>query len=524
MSRKQRARQILPAALCGVLAALAGMAAGHLVAAGVSPAASPVLAVGSTVIDLTPTPLKEWAIAHFGTNDKLVLLGSVTIVTIIVAALAGALARRHRLIGVAFLLVLTGLAAVAALARPVAAPVNIAPAVGAAVVGIAVLLGLLHLLGRPEGRRSAGERSISPDVLPVTARPTSHDGRRQFLAGAAGVTVGAAAAGVLGQRLAAAEQKPTAALPKPADPAGSLPTGLETTVPGVSPLRTPTGSFYRVDTALTIPRVDASGWQLHIDGAVDSPFTLTYAQLLDLPMIERDITMTCVSNEVGGSYVGSARWLGVRVSDLLERARARDGPDQLLSTAVDGFTISSPLGVFSDGRDAMVAIAMNGKPLPAVHGYPARLVTPGLYGFVGATKWLTRLTLTTYAAEMAYWTKQGWHIDAPIKTASRIDTPRPSSRIKAGRTAIGGVAWAQHRGIRHVQVSVDDGDWQDARLGPDVGLDYWRQWWLPWDATKGRHSLRVRATDGTGRVQTSKRADPYPGGSSGIQDVVVFVQ
>lgn len=510
-----------------MLAAIAGMAAGHLVAALFNPAASPVLAVGSTVIDLTPTPVKDWAIAHFGTNDKLVLLTSVTVVTVLVAALAGAVARRHRWLGVAFLVILTALAGAAALARPVAGPVDIVPAIVTAAVGIAVLLSLLGLLqmsGRAEGSRP-GIEAVRPNAaLPATARPSTHDGRRQFLLGAAAVTVGAAAVGVLGQRLAAAADQPTGALPKPADPAGPFPIGLETKVKGISPLRTPTNSFYRVDTALAVPRVDADHWHLQVDGAIDSPFTLTYAQLLAMPMIERDITMTCVSNEVGGGYVGAGRWLGVRVSDLLTRAGVHHGVDQLLSTAVDGFTISSPLGVFQDGRDAMLAVAMNGKPLPPVHGYPVRLVTPGLYGFVGATKWLTRLTLTTYAAQQAYWTKRGWVIDAPIKTSSRIDTPRPSSTIKAGRTAVGGVAWAQHRGISAVQVSIDQGSWQEARLGPKVGIDYWRQWWLPWDATKGRHSLRVRATDDMGQVQTSKRTDPFPGGSSGIQDVVVMVQ
>ena len=273
-----------------------------------------------------------------------------------------------------------------------------------------------------------------------------------------------------------------------------------------------------------MPKVDADRWSLTVDGMVDRPYTLSYAALLAMPMMERDITMTCVSNEVGGGYVGAARWLGVRLSDVLERAGIRAGADQLFSTAVDGFTISTPLDALRDGRDAMLVVGMNGAPLPATHGYPARLVVPGLYGFVSATKWVTRLSLSTYAKDKAYWTERSWATDAPIKTSARIDTPKPLSSIKAGRTAIGGVAWAQHRGVDAVEVSVDEGPWQKTTLGPDVGVDYWRQWYLPWDARPGRHSLRVRATDRTGAPQVSTRATPFPNGSSGIQEVVVFVQ
>jgi DMSO/TMAO reductase YedYZ molybdopterin-dependent catalytic subunit len=291
----------------------------------------------------------------------------------------------------------------------------------------------------------------------------------------------------------------------------------------VSPFRTPTASFYRVDTNLTVPRVRVGSWALEIDGDVRSPFTLTYDELLAMPMIERDITLTCVSNEVGGGYVGAARWLGVRLTDVLDRAGVGTRSDQLLSTAVDGFTISTPLAVVRDGRDAMIAVGMNGEPLTDIHGFPARLVTPGLYGFVGATKWLTKLTLTTYAAQQSYWTQRQWATNAPIKTSARIDTPAPLSTVPPGRTVIGGVAWAQHRGVGKVEVQIDGGAWQSAQLGPDAGIDYWRQWFVPWDATTGQHTLAVRATDLTGALQTDQRATPFPDGSSGIQQVVVIV-
>lgn len=302
-----------------------------------------------------------------------------------------------------------------------------------------------------------------------------------------------------------------------------MPKGLETTVEGISPLRTPTDKFYRVDTNLVVPQVDVDSWTLEVDGMVERPFTMTFAELSAMPLIERDITMTCVSNEVGGGYIGAARWLGVRLTDVLDRAGVKGAPDQLLSTAVDGFAISTPLSVVRDGRDAMVAIGMNGAQLSDTHGFPARLITPGLYGFVGATKWLTKLTLTTYAADQAYWTKRQWATDAPIKTSARIDTPAPLSTIPAGPTAIGGVAWAQHRGVGKVEVKIDDGGWQATKLGPDVGIDYWRQWFLPWDAKPGLHRLSVRATDLAGRAQITERATPFPSGSSGIQEVVVTV-
>jgi DMSO/TMAO reductase YedYZ molybdopterin-dependent catalytic subunit len=240
-------------------------------------------------------------------------------------------------------------------------------------------------------------------------------------------------------------------------------------------------------------------------------------------VVEHDITLTCVSNEVGGKLVGSARWLGVPLRDVLDRAGIGDKADQLLSTAVDGFTISTPLKVALDGRNSILAFGMNGEPLPRKHGFPVRLITPGLYGFVGATKWLEKLTLTTYDAREAYWTKRKWAIDAPIKLSSRVDTPRPLSTVDAGQTVIGGVAWAQPSGVAKVEVRLDGGDWQEAKLGPSAGVEYWRQWYLPWKATSGSHQIAVRATDRTGQTQTTTRATPFPEGSSGIQEVVVTV-
>lgn len=500
-------------ATSGLLATAAGMAAGHLTAALLNPPSSPVLAVSSTVIDLTPTPLKEWAVRELGEADKPVLLGSVVAGTLVLAAIAGLLARRSFGLAAGILLALVGLAMAAALSRPVTEPVDVLPGIVTGVAGVSALWWLTHWPHRYAVQAAATEAEV-----PGTTR------RAVLIAG--GTTAAAAAVlAATGQWVIRARSKiAQLLLPAPADPAGPFPTGIEADYRGISPFRTPIPDFYRVDTNLTLPLIDLDDWQLVIDGDVDQRLSFTIDELLEMPLVERDITLTCVSNEVGGKYVGAARWLGVRLTDLLDMAGVGTKADQILSTAVDGFTISTPLDVARDGRDALVAVGMNGTQLPLEHGFPARLLVPGLYGFVGATKWLTRLTLTTYAQDEAYWTERGWATDAPIKPSSRIDTPAPLSTIDAGRTVIGGVAWAQHRGVGRVEVRIDGGAWQPARLGPDAGVDYWRQWYLPWQATPGRHMLAVRTVTEDGEEQTPVRTSPFPEGSSGIQEVVVTVR
>ncbi|EAP98448.1 putative membrane-bound oxidoreductase [Janibacter sp. HTCC2649] len=511
-----------PYAVSGLLAALGGAAAGHLVAALVSPESSPVLAVGSQVIDATPTPVKEWAVRTMGTNDKPVLIGSVAIVTLIFAAVAGLISRRHPTVGRLMIVVLAALAAAAAILRSTAGPTDVIPGLVTGLVGVGLLVLLLRLIPRAGG---AGEVESPTDHNARATGEASPAGRRAFLLGAGGVTVGAAAVGAFGQKLTSDAIAPSnIALPAPAKPLPPLVQGIESKVKGLTAFRTPNADFYRIDTALVIPRVDADSWELTIDGEVDKPFKLTYADLLKMDLIEKDITMCCVSNEVGGGYIGGARWLGVPVRELLERAGVRSGADQILSTSVDGMTISTPVQALTDDREALLAIGMNGEPLPRRHGYPVRLVTPGLYGFVGSTKWLKSLTATTYAAKKAYWTEREWATDGRILTQSRIDTPRGLSTLKAGKNVIGGVAWAQGRGIEKVEIRVDDGPWQKATLGPDANVDYWRQWFFEWDATAGRHELTVRATDLTGAVQTEKRASPFPRGATGWQTIPVNVE
>lgn len=510
-------------AASGVLAAAAGMAVGHLVAAFVNPAASPVLAVGSTVIDATPTPVKEWAVQSFGTADKPILLGSVTLVVVVAAAVIGLVSRTRPSLAYILVVALASLAGLAAWFRPASAPFDIVPAFVTAIVGVITITGLRALI--PNLATPGAVVPESPlDHSAYANGSAGAPARRNFLLGAAGVTVGAAALGTLGQKLAAPATDPSSiALPRPENTLKALPAGIEGKIKGVSQFSTPIKEFYRVDTALVIPRIDVDSWKLEIDGRVDNKLSITFDELLKMPMIEKDITLNCVSNEVGGPYVSSTRWLGVRVRDLLERAGVQDGVDQILSESTDGMTISTPIEALTDDRDALIAVAMNGEPLPARHGFPARIVTPGLYGFVGATKWLTKLTATTYAADQAYWTKRDWLTDGTVKTQARIDTPGGLATYPAGRIAIGGVAWAQRRGIEEVEVRIDEGPWQKATLGPDGGTDYWRQWFWVWDAEPGRHDLTVRAKDGTGEFQTDKRADPFPGGASGWHSIVVII-
>jgi DMSO/TMAO reductase YedYZ molybdopterin-dependent catalytic subunit len=513
----------LPYGGYGVLATLLGVAAGHLVAAATDPAASPVLAVGSTVIDLTPTPVKEWAVARFGTSDKPILIGSVLAGVLVLAGVAGMIARRRLALGAGLLVVLVGVAAAAALSRPTAGLEAALPAVVAGVVGVSALWWLVGGLDSLDHRGSLDQPAVR-DQPGSRLRPHS---RRGVLVGAGVMAAGAVAMGVAGRQIARARAViRDLTLPAAADPAPPFPEGIEGKVRGVVPFRTPNGDFYRIDTRLTLPVVDIDTWTLTIDGDVEEEVSFSFEDLLDMPLIERDITLTCVSNEVGGPYVSGTRFTGVRLTDLLDRAGVGSKADQILSTDVDGMTISTPLDLATDGRDAMIAIAMDGQALPREHGYPARMVVPGLYGYVSACKWITRMTLTTYAEKQAYWTERGWATDAPIKLMSRIDTPKALATVDAGPTFIGGVAWHQHRGLKAVQVRIDGGEWREATLGPDAGDDYWRQWYVEWDAGEsgtGQHMLAVRAVSADGEVQEAARMTPFPDGATGLQSIVVNV-
>ncbi len=314
------------------------------------------------------------------------------------------------------------------------------------------------------------------------------------------------------------------ALPRPAS-ATTLPAGVEVGVDGVAPFRVPNEDFFQIDTAFGLPKLNAQDWQLRIHGMVDREMTLDYATLLEGELIERDITLCCVSNEVGGDLVGNAVWLGLPLAPLLRGTGPSAGADMVLSTSADGWTASSPLQALTDDdRDAMLAIGMNGEVLPARHGFPVRMVVPGLYGFVSATKWVVDLEVTRFDAKKAYWSTRGWSERGPVKLASRIDVPRSGANLSPGQVAVAGVAWAPGIGIDAVEVSVDGGGWQPARLAETSGLDSWRQWVFPWTATIGRHELKVRATDGAALAQTGERSRVDPDGATGWHTIEVTVR
>ena len=505
----------------GAVAALVGAAAGHAVARLVNPAASPVVAVGAVAIDLTPTPLKEWAAATLGTADKVVLMGGVLLVVGLLGAAAGLLVERRRPIALGLVVTFAVVSAAAALSRPDATPLDVLPAIVAALVGGGVLAAFPRWVASvgPDEPNAAD----AADVADLTRASHPQDRRRLLLGGAGLVGAGGVLA-LLGERgfpgLGGPPPEPPT-LPAPEEALPPLPPGLDDVSPLLATLRTPTSTFYRIDIALAIPRLDHRSWTLSIGGLVDRPYELTWDELVAMPMIERDITLTCVSNPIGGDLCGSTRWLGVPVAPLLRRAGLRPGADMVLSSAQDGFSASTPMEVLLDGRDAMIAVAMDGQPLTPTHGAPARLLTPGLYGYVGATKWLRTLEVTTFAASEAYWTRRGWSPRGPVKTACRIDTPR--GQASTGDVAIAGVAWATHRGVSLVEVQVDDGPWQAARLGPDLGVDYWRQWVLTWPATPGRHRVSARATDAAGVTQPAAVRDVLPDGPEGYHVVDVIV-
>ncbi|MFI1565411.1 molybdopterin-dependent oxidoreductase [Streptomyces sp. NPDC020490] len=523
-------------ALSGALAGVAALAVAELVAAAVRPQSSPVVAVGGAVIDRTPAPVKDWAIRRFGTDDKLVLQLGILAVLAVLALALGVLAVRFRRVGAAGVLLFGVVGAGAAISRPDSGGVTDAlPSVVGAVAGAL----LLHVL---VGRLAAGRRSAAPVAGAAPAR-TTEDGsrfqawdRRGFVLAAASTAAASAVAGTVGRSLNGARGQDAIAsrerlvLPLPGSPALPVPGRAGLRIAGISPFVTANEDFYRVDTALVVPKVDATRWRLRVHGkGVRLPVTYSFDDLLRRELIERDITLTCVSNEVGGPYVGNARWIGVPLADLLAECGveppSRGGPaDQLVARSVDGMTLGSPLEEVMDGRDAMLALGMNGEPLPFEHGFPVRMVVPGLYGYVSACKWIEDIELTTFDAYDPYWVKRGWARRAPVKTGSRIDTPKPFARPRSGTVMVAGVAWAQHRGIDRVEVRVDDGPWQEARLAAEDSRDTWRQWSFPWQAAKGGHTLTVRATDRTGSVQTEKRTRTVPDGASGWHSVVVTVE
>jgi DMSO/TMAO reductase YedYZ molybdopterin-dependent catalytic subunit len=579
-----------------MLAAAVAIGAAQFVAGLTAPASSPVLAVGQAAIDLTPQPVKDFAISAFGTADKTVLLGGILVVLALYAAVVGILAVRRLAFGMWGLGLFAFIGLWAALTRPGSTAAYFWPTLAGAAAGAFTLVRLADAAGRLSVSRAPGgpragtgpvapgrsrptPESLTPPDLPVlpaepgpdaaagtgpgTAEPTKPaeptgpnepgetpgagtgysftflpdpddqgpprgPARRRFLVGS-GIAAAAAVAGTIAGRELATRRDVTVArnalrFPRPTVAAPPLPPGSDLHIPGLSSFITPNDSFYRVDTALLLPQVDPSTWQLRIHGMVQREVTITFAELLKRPLIEDYVTLTCVSDPVGGPYVGNAKWLGASLAALIRQARPRAGASQLLCTSVDGFTSGTPLQVVLDGRDALLAVAMNGAALPVEHGFPARMVIPGLYGYVSATKWVTDIEVTTFADATAYWAERGWSQQAPIKTESRIDVPAIGSTLRPGPTQVAGVAWAQHKGVAAVEVRVDRGPWHEARLAAVPDIDTWRQWVFQWQATPGNHVLEARATDKTGYTQTALQAQPPPNGASGYPSAAVTIR
>jgi DMSO/TMAO reductase YedYZ molybdopterin-dependent catalytic subunit len=491
---------------CGVLATAAALAASEALAALLDLRESPVLAVAQSVIDLTPGPIAEGIIDRVGHADKPLAIGSVVVAVLLLGGFIGRWWNTRRWWAMAAVAGFVTLASAAVLSRPYGSGKGVFVCVAAGVVVIGVLQLLLR--ERPELK--------------------ADDARRTFLRTAAVIAVASVIVGGAGEVLASRQrrrqalERVRAALRLPARRV-EPPAGTTLEIEGQSPWLTPNRDFYRIDTSLTPPLVDPTEWSLRIHGMVDREMTLTYQDLIDRGLHDAWVTICCVSNPVGGDLIGNTIWSGVPIKDILDEVGVHADADALKSTSDDGWTCGTPLAALTDGREALLALAMDGEPLPIAHGFPVRQVVPGLYGYVSATKWVVDWEVTRFADFEAYWTQRGWGERGPVKTESRIDVPRDGETVDAGTVTVAGVAWAQHVGIDGVEVRIDGREWQEATLGTVPNVDTWVQWSVEWEATKGTHTMEVRATDHTGEPQTEDRAGVLPDGATGYHGIRVTV-
>ncbi len=557
-------------ALAGLLAAAVALGIGELLAGLVGPNSSPVIAIGGAVIDATPRPLKDFAITTFGESDKIALVVGTLVLLAVFAMVLGLLAWTRLRLAAAGVLLFGVLGAAAAITRPTGSVLDTLPSIVGALGGAVALIYLITALGRrmtgTASDRTATDKPVASDRAQQAAMDRADDNdnaaasdvarrhadetlvtklrerlagvdrstnslnrRGFFVAGglAAGAAVVAGGAGnLLQRRFAVAGARDDISLPNPSSPAPALPAGadLSESVEGLTPLFTDNTDFYRVDTAITVPQVSPSDWSLRIFGMVDQEVEFTFADLMDRDdLIERDITLACVSNQVGDKLASTARWIGVPLRNLLDEAGIKSGADQLVSRSVDGMTIGTAIDAALNTEDAMIAIGMNGEPLVVDHGFPARMLIPGQYGYVSACKWIIEIEATTFDAFDAYWVERDWDREGPIKVFSRIDTPQGLRPVKSGPRMVAGIAWAQTRGIAKVEVKIDDADWFEADLSPEVSKNIWRQWTFPVDFAAGSHTIVVRATDQNGDMQVEERVPPFPNGATGWHNIVATV-
>jgi len=535
----------------GAVAIGAALAIGELLAGLLPDVPSPLLAVAQVIVDNQPPGAKELVVGLFGTADKLAFQIFIVLVAVIVGAVLGRVSPKHPDIAAAVVVGFVAAGFAASLNDPDATPALAAVAAGVeAVVGIVLLRRLVAMAVQTApapapaaSKRAPVDRRTSRREARVqagmTLRPRSSGAnpgsmpdwsRRSLLQAGGVIAVGSVFAGVFGRMLLQQQRAPATPtdVPTVPDPV-SLPAGADIatadlTADGLTPIVVPNDRFYRIDTAFIPPSVDRDTWSLKVLGLVDRTVELTYAELTALPLIEQFVTIACVSNEVGGNLVGNAKWTGVPLRTVLEMAGVQSSADQLVGRSIDGFTVGMPVEwVMDTSRVPMIAVAMNDAPLPREHGYPARLIVPGLYGYVSATKWVTELELTRFDQFEAFWVPRGWAAKAPILTQSRIDVPQDGSSVKAGHVPIAGVAWAPDRGITKVEVRIDGGDWAATRLSTPISKATWVQWLYDWSATAGNHTIEVRATDGTGDVQTDQQTPPPPDGARGHHTISVNV-
>lgn len=499
------------AGIAGLVAAGAALGVGELLAGLFAAVPSPLASVGGLVVDSAPRLVEDFAIAVFGTADKAALAIGTTLIGLLFGWFTGVQAAARRWVGPVVFGLFAALGIAAGWDEPLAGPVSVVAAtVLAAVVGWLVLDTLLRVA--------------------ATAAPTDglaeDAGRRRFIRLATGGSVAALAVGAVGRSLLNRLPDVPAVAVLTA-PSSDLVAAGETSsfeVAGLTPIVVPNDDFYRIDTALVVPSIDEQEWRLRVHGLVEREVTFGYGDLLSMPLVEEFVTIACVSNEVGGDLIGNALWTGVPLTEVLDRAGVLPEAAQLVGRSIDGFTAGFPPELAYDGRAPLIAVGMNGEPLPRRHGFPARLIVPGLYGYVSATKWLTEIELTTWEGFDGYWIPRGWAKEAPIKTQSRIDVPRPSDVLAAGPNVVAGVAWAPLKGIERVEVQVGERSWREAELTVPLSDRAWVQWRTEVDLEPGRHRVRVRATDGTGEVQTEERRPPRPDGATGHHDVVVRVE
>lgn len=502
----------LTAAGAALGATVFGAGLGELAAAIVAPAASPFAVIGGGMIDIAPAWAKNLAISLFGTGDKAALLVGIAVLLLAVAGAAGALEWRRPPWGRVVLGALGVVGAVVALTRPDAVMLSPVPSIVAAGAASATTAWLIGRLRRgPRSGLAADEGVTRRGVLALSG-----------IAVAAGALAAAGSFALSSGARAVSAVRATLRLPTPTTTT-AVPAAAELGIDGLAPVITPSADFYRIDTALVVPQVDPATWTLRVHGLVEQEVVLRWDDLVAMSPKETVATLVCVSNEVGGSLIGTARWLGVPLREVLARARPTAEADMVLSRSIDGFTASSPLEALTDDRDALLAIGMNGEPLPLEHGFPVRMVVPGLYGYVSATKWVTELEVTRFDRAEGYWTPRGWSERGPVKLQSRIDVPRAGAQVAAGDAVIAGVAWHNHVGVAGVEVQIDDGPWQAATLASAISADTWVQWSLPWDATTGSHTVRCRAISADGSTQTSDTAPPAPDGATGWDETTVSV-